>query len=94
MKAVDWLNLQLDENQILYQVNAVASMVAALQTGVGLGLLPCVTGDAHADLVRCFKHDELHHTLWLIASPESYRRPAVRRFMAFAGQHFKRLDRE
>ncbi|MEX0319044.1 MAG: LysR family transcriptional regulator [Ruegeria sp.] len=93
MKAVDWLNLQLKDSQVLYQVNAVASMVAALQTGVGLGLLPCVTGDAHPDLVRCFQHDELHHTLWLVASQESYRRPAVRSFMAFAGQHFKKFER-
>ena len=92
MKAVSWLNLQLEENQVLYQINAVTSMVAALQTGVGLGLLPCVTGDAIPDLVPCFRHEELYHTLWLVASKESYGRPAVRRFMAFAGEHFKQLE--
>ena len=89
MKAVDWLNQQLDTGDILYQVNAVTSMVAALQSVAGLGLLPCVTGDATPDLVRCFHHEELYHTLWLVASKESYVRPAVRKFMAFAGEHFR-----
>jgi hypothetical protein len=47
------------------------------------------TSDATQDLVPCFRHDELQHTLWLVASKESYTRPAVRKFMAFAGEHFK-----
>lgn len=89
MKAVDWLNQQLDPQNILYQVNAVTSMVAALQSSAGLGLLPCVTGDASPGLVACFRHEKLHHTLWLVASNESYGRPAVRKFMAFAGEHFR-----
>ncbi len=89
MKAVDWLNHQLDAEDVLYQVNAVTSMAAALQSGAGLGLLPCVTGDATPDLVPCFRHEELQHTLWLVASKESYTRPAVRKFMAFAGEYFK-----
>ncbi|AXI48064.1 hypothetical protein C1J03_19895 [Sulfitobacter sp. SK012] len=89
MKAVNWLNQQLDPKDILYQVNAVTSMVATLQSVAGLGLLPCVTGDATPDLVRCFHHEELHHTLWLVASKESYLRPAVRKFMAFAGEYFR-----
>ncbi|RLJ59489.1 DNA-binding transcriptional LysR family regulator [Litoreibacter meonggei] len=93
MKAVDWLNHQLDAADILYQVNAVTSMAAALQSGAGLGLLPCVTGDATPDLVSCFRHEELQHTLWLVASKESYTRPAVRKFMAFAGEHFKSGNR-
>ncbi len=91
MKSVRWLNDQIDPSQVLYQVNAVSSMVAALQVGDALGLLPCVTGDATPDLVQCFKHEELHHKLWLIASRESYSRPAVKKFMAFASEHFKAL---
>lgn len=89
MKAVDWFNEQLDPDDLLYQVNAVASMAAALQSGAGIGLLPCVTGDATPDLVQCFVHEELQHTLWLIASRDSYERPAVRKFMVFAGEYWK-----
>lgn len=89
MKAVRWLNDQIDASQVLYQVNAVPSMAAALQSGEALGLLPCVTGDAIPDLVPCFRHEKLQHTLWLVASRESYNRPTVRKFMAFAGQYFK-----
>lgn len=90
MKAVEWLNSRIDERQVLYQVNAVPSMIAALQTGQAIGLLPCVSGDATTDFVRCFRHEELYHSLWIIASRESYSRPAVRRFMAFAGEQFAR----
>ena len=88
MRAVNWLNAQMGEDQVLYQVNAVASMIAALQTSQALGLLPCVSADATADLVLCFRHEELYHTLWMVASNESYGRPAVRKFMAFAGEQF------
>lgn len=90
MKAVGWFNSRLREEQVLYQVNAVPSMIAALQTGQAAGLLPCVSGDATVDLVCCFRHEELYHTLWLVASRESYSRPAVRKFMAFAGEQFAR----
>lgn len=92
MKAVRWLNDQLEPSQILYQANAVSSMAAALQSGEALGLLPCMTGDATPDLVQCFKDEALQHTLWLVASRESYGRPAVRKFMAFGGQYFRKLD--
>ena len=94
MKAVDWLNKQLHADDVLYQVNAVTSMAAALQSGAGLGLLPCVTGDAIPNLVPCFRHADLQHTLWLIASKESYARPAVRKFMAFAGEQFRSRSRD
>lgn len=92
MKAVRWLNEQLDSSQTLYQVNAVSSMAAALQSGDALGLLPRVTGDQTPGLIFCFGHEELQHQLWLIASRDSYARPTVRKFMAFAGEHFKKLN--
>ncbi|GAC18852.1 LysR family transcriptional regulator [Paraglaciecola arctica] len=87
MKAVRWLNEKLDKSKVLYYVNAVPSMAAALQSGDALGLLPCATGDATPDLVECFRHEKLKHKLWLVASKESYSRPAVKKFMAFAGQY-------
>jgi len=92
MKAVCWLNEKLDKSQVLYNVNAVSSMAAALQSGEALGLLPCVTGDATPDLIACFKHEKLQHKLWLVASEESYSRPAVRKFMAFSGQYFRQKE--
>ena len=89
MKSVRLLNVQLDPSRVLYQVNAVSSMAAAIQSVDAVGLLPCVTGDATPDLVQWFRHEQLYYTLWLIASRESYGRPEVKKFMAFAGTHFK-----
>jgi len=94
MKSVRWLNGQIDRSQILYQVNAVSSMAAALQSGEAIGLLPCVTGDATPELNLCFQHAELRHSLWLVASQAGYSRQSVRKFMAFAGQHFKRAHND
>lgn len=88
MKAVSWLNKQLSEHQVSYYVNAVSSMAAALQSGEALGLLPCVTGESTPDLVPCFQHEKLQHKLWLVASQESYSRPEIKKFMAYAGQYF------
>lgn len=93
MKAVRWMNAQLNPSQLLYQVNAVSSMAAALQSGEALGLLPCITGDATPELELCFQHPELRHSLWLVASKESYGRQSVRKLMAFAGRYFKQLHK-
>ncbi len=85
--AARWLAEQVDEADRALQVNSVTGMVGSLRSGAGLGLLPCVTGDFEPDLVPCFRHEKLHHTLWVVASKEAYSQPPIRSFMKFVGEN-------
>ena len=85
--AARWLAEQVDEADRALQVNSVTGMVGSLRSGAGLGLLPCVAGDFEPDLVPCFRHEKLHHTLWVVASREAYSQPPIRSFMKFVGEN-------
>ncbi len=52
--------------------------VEATRAAAGLGLLPCFMADRHDDLVRVLPDDVgLLLTYWLVARPETLRRPEV-----------------
>lgn len=85
--AVRWMAEQIDAADRALQVNSVTGMIGSLRSGAGLGLLPCVAGDFEPDLVPCFRHERLTHTLWVVASKESYTQPSIRRFMKFVGEN-------
>ncbi|WP_417526282.1 LysR family transcriptional regulator [Marinovum sp.] len=85
--AARWLAEQIDEADRALQVNSVTGMIGSLRSNAGLGLLPCVAGDFEPDLVPCFRHEKLHHTLWVVASKEAYSQPPIRRLMKFVGEN-------
>jgi len=67
----------------------------AISTGQGIGPLPIFDGDRAPNLVRCFDPPEGSEiAVWLITSPEAYKRPDVRRFTAFAAPLISRNLRE
>ncbi|MBA4854334.1 LysR family transcriptional regulator [Nocardia farcinica] len=52
--------------------------VEATRAGAGLGLLPCFMADRHPDLVRVLPDAvAIRLTYWLVARPETLRRPEV-----------------
>jgi len=66
-------------------------VLMALLTGQGIAPLPVTTGDANANLVRCFDPPPGSDLpVWLIASPSAHKRPEVRRFTAFAAPRIAR----
>lgn len=88
IKGLRWLRDRISKEQIVYVVNTVPGMTGSLKTGSGLGALPCMAGDAVPDLVCCFRQKEMSHTLWIVASKESYAHARVRAFMKAAGENF------
>ena len=67
-------------------------LLAALRSGQAIGPLAIYDGDRDPDLVRCFEPPETAWSnVWLVASPEAYKRPEVRRFMAFAVPRLTRI---
>ena len=85
--AARWLLAQVGEDRVALRVNSVTGMIGSLRSGAGLGLLPCVTGDYEGDLVPCFRHEKLSHTLWIVASKDAYAQPRVRSFIKFVGDN-------
>lgn len=87
---IRWIGAHIDPARITLRVGSVPGMVTALRTEEAIGLLPKVVGDNTPELVPCFRHDELRHNCWLVASPEAYKRPLVRACMKQIADEFPR----
>jgi len=77
-----WLEkLGLADN-IAVQQGSSTGLLSGVRSGFGLGVLPCVVGDADPDLLRCFEPRADHgRTLWLLTH-ERVRHSAVVRTTA------------
>jgi DNA-binding transcriptional LysR family regulator len=53
--------------------------MAAVKSGVGVGILPCIIADADPDLLQCLAPRRDHkRELWLLTHERVRRTPAVR----------------
>lgn len=85
-----WMLAMCDETRVVGRCNTVANMRGILRAGMGVGLLPCIEGEAEAGLVRCFEPlPELAGRWYLLMTAELHRIPAVRRFADFAVQRLQ-----
>lgn len=87
---IRWLGENADQKQIKLRVTSVPAMVTALKTEDAIGLLPKVVGDNTPSLVPCFRHEELRHNCWVVATPEAYKRPIVRKCVKQIADEFPR----
>ncbi len=85
-----WLDERTDRAPLV-QVTEIGSAHAAVRSGIGLGVLPCVTGDADHDLVRLSEPiPELMDKLHLLIHRDVLREPAVRTATDALATVFKR----
>ena len=76
---------QLAGAQVTGIAEGVPNMQQILLAGLGVGTLPCITGDAEPDLQRCFAPlPELTTALWLVTTAEQSRDPRVQAFVSLA----------
>lgn len=76
--------------QVTTTCNSIPNLFGALRAGLGVGLLPLMIGMTAPGLVLCFPPPvETDSPWWLLASPDAYRQPRVRSFMAFAAQRIR-----
>jgi len=87
---IRWIEEHIDADRIRLRVSSVPGMVTALRTEDAIGVLPKVVGDSTAELVPCFRHDELRHNCWVVATPEAHKRPLVRACMRQIADEFPR----
>jgi DNA-binding transcriptional LysR family regulator len=79
-----WFVDQAKPTRLVSRSNTVTNMKAMLNSGVGVGLLPCLVADPEPDLVRCFDPlPELNAESWMLTSPEALSSPQVRAFIDF-----------
>jgi DNA-binding transcriptional LysR family regulator len=72
-------------------VSASASVrLAALRLGLGIGPLPCVVGDCHADLARAAAEPLEVGELWLLSHPDLRQVPRVQALSGFVQTVFRR----
>ena len=89
-----WFMTFVRGGQIVATCNSIPNMAGVLRSGMGVGLLPCLHGDATPGLVRCFPPPpELDSPWWLAASHEAYLQPRIRSFTAFAAAEIRRERR-
>ncbi len=64
--------------------NSLGNLVSALKAGLGIAMLPCLVGDADAELLRCLPPvEELDSEMWLIVREEVRSARHVRAFADF-----------
>jgi len=89
---IRWLGDHINQAQVKLRVSSVPGMVTALKTEDAIGVLPKVVGDNISELIPCFRHEELRHNCWVVASPEAYKRPIVRKCVKQIADEFPRDD--
>lgn len=92
-----WLrHLGLEEQIAMHHANSIG-LLAAVRSGFGIAVLPCIVADADPDLVRCIPPYEDHgRIMWLLTHERVRKEPRVRIVMDFLTErlasHVRRLE--
>lgn len=86
-----WLQASAPDAVIRVRSNSLFNLVSYLKTGLGLGVLPALVGDAEPDLIRCFPPPcELEDELWLIVREDIKSQPHIRALTDFLAGYIRR----
>ena len=85
-----WLAASAPDAVIRFRSNSLVNLVSNLKAGLGLGVLPTLTGDAEPELMRCFPPPpELRSELWLIVREEIKAQAHVRALTDFLASYIR-----
>lgn len=84
LPATRWLRERTAGAESLSRSNSLGNLLAAAKAGLGVAPLPCMMGDAEADLVRCLPPiPELDSELWMVTREPVKELTHVRTFNTF-----------
>jgi DNA-binding transcriptional LysR family regulator len=94
IKAVKFVQEHVPPERIAYKVNTVLGLAEAVESGLGIGHLPCFIGDARPGLVRLAPpKPEFAADLWLLTHPDLRHSARVRIFLDFLAAEIAKLRR-
>lgn len=81
-----WMAANIRPEMIGVRVSAVSALVASIEAGLGIGLIPCFIGMASESLVRIPDiHPVANYGLWVLTHPDLKKAARVRAFLDFFG---------
>lgn len=79
-----WIEKLGLEEQVAVHQSSSTGLLASVRSGFGIGVLPCIVGDADPDLVRCLPPPPQHgRTFWLLTHERVRHTPSVRTVVDF-----------
>ena len=89
-----WIGNNVRSECIVVKVNAVSTLADAIDSGLGLGLLPCFIGEQLPNTVRVPAIQPNSETgLWVLTHPDLKKAARVRAFLDFFGTELTRKRR-
>lgn len=91
LKAVRFVQENIPPERVAYKINTVLGLAEAIESGIGIGHMPCLIGDARPSLVRLAPpEDDFAADLWLLTHPDLRQSPRVRVFLDYIGTEIAR----
>jgi DNA-binding transcriptional LysR family regulator len=91
----EWLQANDLEAAVAMHHSSAAGLLAAVRSGFGLAVLPCLVADNDPDLLQCLPPlREDPHGLWLLTHERLRHTPRVRVVLDFLAERLTRLDRD
>lgn len=84
LKTVKFVQENVPPERVGYKINSVLGLAEAVESGIGIGHIPCFIGDVRPSLVRLGPPDDDYAAdLWLLTHPDLRHSPRVRAFLDF-----------
>lgn len=84
LKAVRFIRQHVAPERVVYRINTVLGLAEAVESGIGIGHLPCFIGDVRPTLVRLAEPDPgFAADLWLLTHPDLRQSARVRVFLDY-----------
>jgi len=87
---VDWHERSIPRRTILLRQNSIATLLASLRNGLGVGLMADFVARSDPHLVRCFETAiDAEYEIWLLTHERLRNDPHVRAVLDFLAHHLR-----
>ncbi|MCK0195954.1 LysR family transcriptional regulator [Ancylobacter sp. 6x-1] len=94
LHVVKFLHEHIEPERIVYKVNTVLGLPDAIEAGIGIGYIPCLSGSTRPALTRLAPiRPEFSAGLWLLTHPDLRHAPRVRAFLDYMASEVTKVRR-